>query len=153
MENKRKIIKALLFVLEHVAATENEIQDKTGLPLVLQWRSVASSPEQREKLINQIILTVCTGCGITPAQLQEQNRKTILPVARQLICYFSARIIPDISIKEIGIAIDKNHSTVIHNIDQVNSLIDIEDEIIMSVLENILPAIIKIKESLKDEQQ
>lgn len=153
MENKRAIIKDLLFILDRVATTENEIQDKTGLLLVLQWRSVASNPEQRKTLINQIIITVCAGCGITPAQLQEQNRKTMLPVARQLICYLSAKIIPDISVKEIGIAIDKNHSTVIHNLAQVKSLIDVEDEIIMSVLENILPSIMKIKESLKDEQQ
>jgi chromosomal replication initiation ATPase DnaA len=102
---------------------EQQVRELTGNP------SVAISFIDAEKTISfdQIAKEVCEVMNVRMERLAGPSRKTEYVQARQLISYY-ARKFTKMCLREIGEKFgDRDHTTIISNINRLNDLIDSGD--------------------------
>lgn len=92
------------------------------------------------KKLNNILTAVCIIEEVRPSDLQGRSRTRALVDVRKLFVYFARAIYPNISYTQIGLFINRDHSTMIHYINYINDTMDCypnEESIIMEKLERV----------------
>lgn len=80
--------------------------------------------------------------GVTVKQLKGKRRPSSLVRGRMLYAYFSYRNYPHkFSYKAIGAVINRDHTTIIHSVEQFTNLLYIEDPITVADLKNMEVAV------------
>ena len=78
----------------------------------------------------KIIDTVCEQYGIQKNELLSKKRDAEIVLPRQLVMYLCRKYLTSSnSYKEIGIALGRDHSTVISGVDRINTLLETDNEL------------------------
>ena len=80
-----------------------------------------------------IAVIICNDEGISIDDLRQKTKKREIAFARQLIIYFSKKVIPKISFRLAGAYFGKHHSTAIHACNTVQNLYDTDTNIKMKI--------------------
>ena len=92
------------------------------------------------KKLNNILTAVCIIEEVRPSDLQGRSRTRALVDVRKLFVYFARAIHPGISYEQIGLFLNRDHSTMIHYINYMNDTMDCypnEEAIIMEKFERV----------------
>ncbi len=92
----------------------------------------------------QIIAEVARTFGVTAEDIVSQKRDAEISVARKVSVYVIRKLIPDITLKSIGKVINRNHSSLIYHIEDVEKTMK-TDSYFKSTVEDIIA-------SLKNEE-
>jgi chromosomal replication initiator protein len=76
----------------------------------------------------QIMERAAVNFGFSPVDLRAKSRRQPLVLARQVAMYL-CRELTDLSLPQIGSLFDRDHSTVLHAVDKVKSLIQTDHEV------------------------
>ena len=82
---------------------------------------------REEITLNELLNLVCDYFKITPVEICDKARNSLLVEARSYF-YFTARNHTDSTLKEIGAIINKDHSSVIHLLQKFQSELSIYSE-------------------------
>ena len=82
-------------------------------------------------LVN-LLIDICKVTGISVDGVLKKNRSGEFVIARQLYCYY-ARLM-GFGLAEIGMIINRDHSTVLYSINKVNELIQVKDKKMMNYI-------------------
>ena len=96
--------------------------------------------EKQEITLDKIMETVCNHYNVTPEDLCSRNRKQKIALVRQVAMYIASEH-TNLSNVQIGLNLgNRNHATVIHAINQVKNLLDVDEKIRVdiSTIEDIL---------------
>ncbi|MFW2340874.1 MAG: chromosomal replication initiator protein DnaA [Acidimicrobiia bacterium] len=77
---------------------------------------------------DQIMERTAVNFGFSPVDLRAKSRRQPLVLARQVAMYL-CRELTDLSLPQIGSLFDRDHSTVLHAVDKVKSLIQTDHEV------------------------
>jgi len=85
--------------------------------------------EKQEITLEKIMETVCEHYNVTPEDLSSRNRKQKIAFVRQVAMYMASEH-TNMSNVQIGLNIgNRNHATVIHAINQVKNLLDVDEKV------------------------
>lgn len=89
---------------------------------------------------DNFISEVGSHLGVTIGQIKSRSRKREYVVARQIAMYLIRKRKPNASLKAIGKAFDRDHSTVINAIDAVSDQLDVNKSyrIMFEKVENLI---------------
>jgi chromosomal replication initiation ATPase DnaA len=99
-------------------------------------------PKDNSTLPEKLFKVIQKEFGVTQEQIASKSRKRAIVVYRQLFCYFvmEHRIL---SLKAVGDLIgNRDHTTVIHSVNTIKDLIDVEDPDILkpyNIIKNLIP--------------
>ena len=80
--------------------------------------------------VSKIIDTVCEQYGIQKNDLKSKKRDAEIVLPRQLVMYLCRKYLTtNNSYKEIGIALERDHSTVISGVDRINTMLENDMEL------------------------
>lgn len=77
--------------------------------------------------LNSLVVQVSTHFGFNPEILKRGDRHRFIVDARHIYCALAKDMYPDISFREIGSVINRNHSTVIVAIGKVRNVKEVRD--------------------------
>ena len=86
--------------------------------------------------IDILIDTVCQFYNITIDQLKSRSRHGYIVEARRMYCYL-ARVLTPKSLKDIGLKIDRDHATVLHQYKNMAGYVEICDTNMINDVNNI----------------
>lgn len=96
-----------------------------SVPGISKQFRIGNSPQ----FISDVIIeTICKYFDISFNQLIEINRTRKRTYMRQLTMYFLEKY-TDMTLKQIGKKLERDHSTVVHSKDLISGLIDVDDNI------------------------
>lgn len=85
--------------------------------------------EKQEITLEKIMETVCNHYNVTPEDLCSRNRKQKIALVRQVAMYIASEH-TNLSNVQIGLNLgNRNHATVIHAINQVKNLLDVDEKV------------------------
>ena len=85
--------------------------------------------EKQEITLEKIMDTVCGHYNVTPEDLCSRNRKQKIALVRQVAMYIASEH-TNLSNVQIGLNLgNRNHATVIHAINQVKNLLDVDEKV------------------------
>lgn len=76
--------------------------------------------------MNFILIEVCRLHEVRKVDVLGPSRLRVLADARKYFCYYVRAINPDITIVDIGKFLNRDHSTVCHNLDALNGWMDMD---------------------------
>ena len=86
-------------------------------------KDITTDSQPTPVLVQKIIEFVAKSFGITAADIVSDNRQSNIALARQ-ICMYVIKEVTDLKLGEIGKYFNKNHSTVLHSVDQAKAKMD-----------------------------
>jgi chromosomal replication initiator protein len=110
-------VRDLLAGLNQVVARASLLQRPVSSELVREALSAVSVPGRRRSL-EEIVALVASNYGTTPEALRARSRRRAVLRPRQLAMYL-CRTCTDASLKEIGVAFDRDHTSVMHAVEVV----------------------------------
>ena len=105
---------------------KNEIADYLSVGLMAKQSEeiqpeaieVILLPELKNKL-KQLLKEIAVCSGVSISDLRSKKRDREIVYTRQVYCFIARKLYPNAIFSMIGEAIDKDHSTVIHSIDEI----------------------------------
>lgn len=86
-------------------------------------------------MIHGIIKIVCDYFGVDPKLIMVKTRKSFIVKVRHLVIYFVRKMCPDLLLVEIASRFCLHHSTIIHAVDNVESLLSYDKDYIRNFQE------------------
>lgn len=74
-----------------------------------------------------IVKTVADFYGIRAADIKGKSRATEDVLARQVAIYIVSTLMPELSVKQIGEAVNRDHSTIVHSLEQTKNKMRCEE--------------------------
>ena len=74
-----------------------------------------------------IVTAVADFYGIRASDIKGKSRAAENVLARQVAIYIVSTLMPELSLKEIGEAVNRDHSTVLHSLEQTKSKMRCEE--------------------------
>ena len=86
-------------------------------------KDITTDSQPTAVIVQKIIEFVAKSFGVSPSDITSDNRQANIALARQ-VCMYVIKEVTDLKLNEIGKYFNKNHSTVLHSMDQAKLKMD-----------------------------
>ena len=100
-------------------------------------KDITSDSQPVSVIVEKIFSTVSETYGVSLEDIKSSGRAQNISQARNVCMYVMKKVIPNITLKEIGVHFKKDHSTVLHSVKRVETSIE-SDQIFKNTVNNII---------------
>lgn len=123
---------------------KEKIYVETGVRIELSGVNIMNYKSSSKNIVSDVsrIATLVTNyTGITMEEISGKLRTSSIVLARMAFCYLARKYVPNISLSEIGRQINRDHTTIIHALDKIETYIKERSNKIIYKIEDIEDAL------------